>query len=184
MSDIPNPPNLPPTPPMGEPEPPRRFETPDYQSYPEPNYEYAQRKINAPAIALMVAALISALWCIYSLFSVMFTSPEQNIEAMRDLFQQLDMQYDVDEEMLRQFGGGNKVVSFLFWGAFLLIDFFLFYAAMKMRSLKNYGMGMAASIIAIIPCCWSACCILNVPFGIWLLVVLRDPEVKAAFEGT
>ena len=41
----------------------------------------------------------------------------------------------------------------------------------------RYGV---AAIIAMIPC--HGCCILGLPFGIWALVVLSAPEVKAAFH--
>jgi hypothetical protein len=41
-------------------------------------------------------------------------------------------------------------------------------------------MAMTAAILAIVPC--SCCCILNMPFGIWSLVVLLNEQVKAAFR--
>jgi hypothetical protein len=38
------------------------------------------------------------------------------------------------------------------------------------------------SIICCIPCC-SPCIILGIPFGIWALVLLNNPEIKPHFEG-
>ena len=52
--------------------------------------------------------------------------------------------------------------------------------ATKMRNLQNYGFAMTAAIIAMVPCI-SPCCVLGLPFGIWALIVLMKPEVKAAF---
>jgi sorbitol-specific phosphotransferase system component IIC len=52
--------------------------------------------------------------------------------------------------------------------------------AVKMKRLENYGLAMAASIIAMLPC--SLCCIAGLPIGIWSLVVLSKPEVKSAFH--
>jgi hypothetical protein len=49
-----------------------------------------------------------------------------------------------------------------------------------MKQLKNYGLAMTGSIIAMLPC--SVCCLLGLPFGIWSLVVLNNPEVKEAFR--
>jgi predicted Zn finger-like uncharacterized protein len=49
-----------------------------------------------------------------------------------------------------------------------------------MKRMENYGAAMTASIVALIPC--SGCCILLIPFGIWSLVVLSKPEVKASFR--
>ena len=53
--------------------------------------------------------------------------------------------------------------------------------AMKMKKLENYGMAMAASILAMIPCL-SPCCLIGLPIGIWAVVVLAKPEVKSAFH--
>ena len=53
------------------------------------------------------------------------------------------------------------------------------FGALQMRDAKNYPMAMAAAIIACIPCCGPCC--LAIPVGIWALVVLNKPEVKAAF---
>lgn len=56
------------------------------------------------------------------------------------------------------------------------------FGGMKMRSLEGYSMAMAGAILAVIPCC-SPCVLLGIPFGIWALVVLFDPQVKASFRG-
>jgi len=53
--------------------------------------------------------------------------------------------------------------------------------ALKMKRLENYGLAVAASIVALIPCT-SPCCVLGLPFGIWALVVLSDGRVRAAFR--
>ena len=53
--------------------------------------------------------------------------------------------------------------------------------AIKMKNLQNYGLAMTSAIIALIPC-FSPCCVLGLPFGIWALVVLSDNRVKAAFQ--
>ena len=48
-----------------------------------------------------------------------------------------------------------------------------------MRSLSGYGLALTGSIAAIIPI--SGCCCLTMPVGIWALVVLLNPVVKAGF---
>lgn len=53
--------------------------------------------------------------------------------------------------------------------------------ALKMKKLESYGLAMAASIIAMLPCI-SCGCLLGLPIGIWSLVVLNKPEVKSAFH--
>ena len=62
----------------------------------------------------------------------------------------------------------------------ILVCIFIFYSALKMKKLENYGLCMGASIVAMIPCI-SPCCLIGLPIGIWALVVLNKPEVKASF---
>lgn len=72
---------------------------------------------------------------------------------------------------------GGLVQGFLIVAS-LVIDFLVIYGALQMRQLRSHGWGMAACILAIIP---HACCLFSLPFGIWGLVVLNDPEVRRAF---
>ena len=53
--------------------------------------------------------------------------------------------------------------------------------AIKMRRLENYGLAMTAAVISMLPCT-SGCCLFSMPFGIWSLIVLLDPQVKQAFR--
>jgi phage FluMu protein Com len=52
--------------------------------------------------------------------------------------------------------------------------------AIQMKQLQSYGLAVTASILAMLPC--SGCCIIGLPIGIWALVVLCDPSVRAAFR--
>lgn len=56
------------------------------------------------------------------------------------------------------------------------------FGSLKMKSLESYGLAMTAGILSVIPCC-SPCLIIGIPFAIWALVVLNNPEVKGAFQG-
>jgi hypothetical protein len=53
--------------------------------------------------------------------------------------------------------------------------------ALRMKRLESHGLATAASILAMIPCI-SPCCLIGLPFGIWALVVLNQPDVKGAFH--
>ncbi len=50
-----------------------------------------------------------------------------------------------------------------------------------MLMLKNYSMARTAAIVAIIPCL-SPCIFLGMPFGIWAVVLLSRPDVRARFR--
>ena len=64
----------------------------------------------------------------------------------------------------------------------LLVAPFVLYAGVQMLRGKGYSMARTASILALLPLT-SCCCVLGVPVGIWALVVLKKPEVRAYFEG-
>lgn len=53
--------------------------------------------------------------------------------------------------------------------------------AVQMARLRSYSSAMTAAILAVIPAC-SPCVVVGIPFGIWAIIVLRDPSVKAAFR--
>ena len=57
----------------------------------------------------------------------------------------------------------------------------IIFGGVQMLKLRKYSLAVWAAILAVIPLT-SVCCIPGIPIGIWALVVLRHPEVKAAFE--
>ena len=63
----------------------------------------------------------------------------------------------------------------------LCCDGIVIYGALQMKSLKNYGMSMAAAIIALLPCI-SCGCLIGLVGGIWGIVALNDPVVKSSFR--
>ena len=63
----------------------------------------------------------------------------------------------------------------------LLMSGVILLGALKMKKLESYGLAMTVSILAMIPCL-SPCCVVGLPIGIWAVVVLSKPEVKAAFH--
>jgi hypothetical protein len=64
----------------------------------------------------------------------------------------------------------------------LLVAPVIIYGGVQMMKAKNYRAARIAAILVIIP--FTSCCFLvGIPMGIWALVTLRNPEVKAAFNG-
>ncbi len=57
----------------------------------------------------------------------------------------------------------------------------IIYGAIRMRRLEAYGLAMTASILSLVPCL-NCCCAVGIPIGIWALVVLTRPEVRASFR--
>ena len=82
------------------------------------------------------------------------------------------------QKFVTMFSGTMGVVSGIL--GFVVSGLILF-GALKMKKCRSYGWAMTASILAVIPCV-SPCCLVGIPIGIWALVVLSKPEVKAQFQ--
>jgi hypothetical protein len=79
-------------------------------------------------------------------------------------------------------GFGASIVANLSAGALgFALNLLSFGAAIQMRRLRSYSLCMAGSIAMLVPC-GTLCCLANVGVGIWSLVVLADPTVKAQFR--
>ena len=128
--------------------------------------EEAQRQVKGPAIALLVAGLISVL-----------TSP------MVVLMWEMEgvPQSGVEREAVHS--GAELVLPIVLFLAELLgsiaLSTLIIVAAVKMKRLQAYRLAIAASILAII--ILTPFCLIGLPIGIWALVVLSQREVRAAF---
>src|ERR1035437_2231164 len=66
-------------------------------------------------------------------------------------------------------------------GAFMLVlGTPVLLGGLSMKKMRRYGLAMTGAICAMLPC--SCCFLVGLPIGIWALVVLLRPEVKAAFR--
>jgi hypothetical protein len=125
------------------------------------------QQVSGPAIGLLVTGIIGAIFSVTTLIALSIGTGLSTL-----------WEYDFTEKYVDLYEGAAGIGS-SFVG--ILVAAFIIYAALKMRDLTQYGMAMAASILAMIPCI-SPCCIIGLPIGIWCLVVLTRPEVKAAFR--
>jgi hypothetical protein len=63
----------------------------------------------------------------------------------------------------------------------LLLGIVTLLAGVKMLQRRAYGLVMTGVILGMIPCL-SGCCCIGLPFGIWALIVLSNPEVRNSFR--
>ena len=127
-------------------------------------------QVSGPSIGLLVTGIIGGVFAIIGLFMSFFGTSLSSIMAER--FNEFDDRYANLYE-----GAAGIASSFIG----ILVAALIIYAALKMKELSQYGLCMAASILAMIPCI-SPCCIIGLPIGIWCLIVLTKPEIKTAFH--
>jgi len=63
----------------------------------------------------------------------------------------------------------------------LILSVVTLLAGIRMLQRRSYNLVMTGVILGMLPCL-SACCCLGLPFGIWALVVLSNPEVRNSFR--
>lgn len=123
----------------------------------------AKQQLNGPAIGLLVTGLLGIVSQIFGMIYNFLTG------AMigGDLAESLGAM-----AILGSLGILTSIVPILLGGVVV-------FGALQMRQARNYPMAMAAAVITCIPCCGPCC--LAIPIGVWAIVVLSKPEVKAAF---
>lgn len=123
----------------------------------------ALERLAGPAVGMMITAGIGILanlgWGALMVIGMTMQPPGQNV------------------------GQAEMFLGLAVWGVILFVALILMclviYGALKMKRGESYGLAMAASILATIPCLTPCICM---PFGIWGLVVLNDDAVKGAFR--
>lgn len=144
-----------------------------YSDGPPPGDDAARQQVSTPAILLMVTG---GLGIASSLVSLVQSILGRGAALPPQLYDDPNLaQFRVMIEQLQSNGWIFNLFGLALCGL-------VFYGGLKMKNLENFGLAMAASIIAIIPCFTGCCCIIGLPAGIWSLVVLNKPEVKSAFR--
>ncbi len=130
--------------------------------------QVAAAKVSGPATALVVLGIMGIIFFIIGVATFVLGVGLLALEPQgpgRDVAEELAVNVVL--------GSVQSVIGFV-------VSVLILIGAIKMYRLKSHGWATAAAILAIIPCV-SPCCILGLPFGIWALVALGDPVVKAAF---
>jgi len=131
-------------------------------SYASPD---AANQVSGPAIGLMVVAILGFLWQAFILVWRLFFSAVAAAQSNQP-------------DWVTMFSGTGAIIGSILG---ILSSVLVLFGGLKMKRLESYSLAMAASIIAMIPCV-SPCCLIGLPIGIWSVVILAKPEVKAAFH--
>lgn len=129
----------------------------------------AEEQVRLPATLLLITGILGA---VVQAISLLFTLLGTTADLVRASLG------PTEEAFASAMSGSIAIFSSIIGLATAAL---LVYGALKMKDLQSYTLSMAASIVALVPCV-SPCCLLGLPIGIWSLVVLLKPDVKAAFR--
>lgn len=125
-------------------------------------------KLKLPAIGILVVGILGIVSALYSALDVVFGFSASMMESFG---------LSPEGQQMMAAGSAYGLVSVVINVAGSV---FLIWAALQMLKLRRHTVAVVASVIAMIPC-WGCCC-LGLPIGIWALIVLLTPEVKASFD--
>ncbi|MCS7337214.1 MAG: GYF domain-containing protein [Verrucomicrobiae bacterium] len=140
-------------------------------AYAETAQAQALRKVKPPAICLLVTAVLYGCWALLDLAGrLILTRSEAWLERLS--------RGNPEMEPVVRLMWGPVGIAMDVW--YLLLAVLVSLGAIRMMKLRSYGLAIASCIIVMLPCI-VPCCMLGLPIGIWALVVLLQPEVRAQF---
>lgn len=139
---------------------------------PRVDSEVALKLVRGPAIFLLVLSILDIL---ASLMGIVMTFFQSALMTLPNLPHQMALQnVELQRQLTILFGLPANVAG-------LAIAVICLFGSLRMMNLQSYGLAMTAAVLMLLPC-GTCCCCVNIGAGIWALVVLSKPEVKAAFR--
>ena len=116
--------------------------------------DHVRSKVRAPAIAMLICAVLGCVMIMLTIFAGVMTVTDQ--------------------------GGAepDDVMTFIILGVCLLLELGVVAGSVQMLRFRTYPLAMAAAILSL---CCGICCLPSLAFGIWALVVLLDNNVREQF---
>jgi hypothetical protein len=176
--------------PPDRPEPGVPYERPEGDVGAARSHEAVRGRVQMPAIFLIVVAILNLLLALGCFgFAVVYSRiPEDQAEEIEKMMQKDEWQKKNLEEMKKAGYTMQDILKMYVYGGFgggavgLVTSLLILLGGIQMLRLRSYGLAVFSSILVALPCIsGSACCCLGEGIGIWALVVLMNPEVRAAF---
>jgi hypothetical protein len=136
----------------------------------------AKQLVNGPGIGLLVIGLLCALASLIGAAGNIVRLASGSADALPA---------GIPPEFRQIFQNSQKIsapIGLVFNFVGLVLGGVCIFASTKLRKLESYGLVMTATILSMVPCFSSCCCVINLGIGIWIIVVLNKPEVKSAFH--
>jgi hypothetical protein len=145
--------------------------------------ERAPAPVRVPGTLLIVTGSL-LLIAVLLAFIQLPGQPAKMDEAIAQIDANQNMPADQKDMWKNIFTSGKEFfespaapASYALSGVFAVL---IIVGGVKLMNLSGVAFPVTGSILAMIPCTSSCCCLIGLPAGIWALVVLSRPEVKAA----
>ena len=144
--------------------------------------EYARKRVRIPAILMLLFAILSLAMVPLNVLSY-FTLPE-TLKTEREYINRdpnlSDDQKRQTKNFLKMYEEISVVVVPVYTVFHLICGVVSVIGSLKMLRMRSHKWAMIASVVNIASI-GHGCCFLTMPVGIWALIVLSDPAVRAAF---
>jgi hypothetical protein len=130
------------------------------------------RRLGAPGVALIILGILIVLGSIGDFFV-----------SMRGGQQMPTIGNPQVDQILRSMETTMRGPMATFWAlVHTAVGVLITIAGFRLRQARSYPLVMTAAILAMIPCTAGCCCLLGLPIGIWVLMTIKEPSVKAVFK--
>lgn len=146
----------------------------------------ARNMVSVPAILLIVCGFLGmllefgALGLIVArpnLYYDWAMSNVQNLPPSPDKQKMIDL-LKKEQQNLRL----DKPMNY-FWAVLgIALNIAMLLGGLQLKGVSGYGLAMAGTVASLIPI--HGCCCFSIPVGVWALIVLLNPTVKAAFAAS
>ena len=132
--------------------------------------EAALNLVSGPAISLIVLGGLGTLISLISI-PIGIMQAKNGMPMPPNVPPEMQQYVQMWMDFAKSYGTFANILSALLNGLVL-------FGGIKMKSLESPALCWAAAVIALVPC-FNPCCCIWLPFGIWAIVTLNKPDVKA-----
>lgn len=148
----------------------------------------AANSLRTPAVILLVLSGMNLIWNCYSILSSREMVSDPDAFEVR-MHQEIDRQPNLkaeDRDRLKTWFSAEVIKQYSSWilvcpGIMTVASLLTVLGCVQMLRLRAYGLCVLGGILALNPLN-CPCCLLEVPFAIWALVVLLNSDVRRAFS--
>ncbi len=148
----------------------------------------ARSKVAAPAVLMILFGSISLFFTTVGLVMAAVAPQaigDAYVNALKPIVESQPPSPARDQqlkqlEVLRTTMRADNPLSIASYALYIVVSGLTILGGVRMKGLRSWGLALTASILSMSFLCLGCAC-LTFPIGVWSLIVLVNPDVKAAF---